>query len=119
MGRVIQGGRVDDKRRLEHSQNMADGDHTLKINAALAERMKAVSDDLGKSLDDYATQLLDAFTGLDPRKHDEAYWEDVQRICDETERDGGIPLEDVERWMRSWGTKDVLPPPEPRPRNRE
>lgn len=98
---------------------MADGDHTLKINAALAERMKAVSDDLGKSLDEYATQLLDAYTGLDPRKHDEAYWDEVQRICDETERDGGIPLEDIERWMKSWGTDNVLPPPEPRPRIHE
>jgi hypothetical protein len=84
---------------------MADGDHTLKINAALAERLKAVSDDLGKSVDEYAAQLLDAFTGLDPRKHDEAYWEDVQRICDETERDGGIPWEQVEARLRNFGQK--------------
>lgn len=84
---------------------MADGDHTLKINAALAERMKAVSDDLGKSLDDYATQLLDAFTGLDPRKHDEAYWQEVQRICDETERDGGIPWEQAQARLRNFGQK--------------
>ena len=84
---------------------MADGDHTLKINAALAERLKAVSDELGKSLDDYATQLLDAFTGLDPRKHDEAYWDDVQRICDETERDGGIPWEQVQVKLRNFGQK--------------
>ncbi|HWU14603.1 MAG TPA: antitoxin [Caulobacter sp.] len=84
---------------------MADGDHTLKINAALAERMKAVSGGLGKSLDEYATQLLDAFTGLDPRKHDEAYWEEVQRICDETERDGGIPWEQVQARLRNFGQK--------------
>jgi hypothetical protein len=90
---------------MEHRKNMADGDHTLKINAALAERLKAVSGDLGKSLDEYATQLLDAFTGLDPRKHDEAYWTDVQRICDETERDGGIPWEQVETRLRNFGQK--------------
>ncbi|USQ94888.1 antitoxin [Caulobacter sp. RL271] len=84
---------------------MADGDHTLKINAALAERMKTVSDDLGKSLDEYATQLLDAFTGLDPRKHDEAYWEELQRICDETERDGGVPWEQVQARLRNFGQK--------------
>jgi len=98
---------------------MADDGHTLKIDAALTERLKAVSEDLGKSLDEYATQLLDAFAGLDPRKHDDAYWDEVQRICDETERDGGIPLEDIESWMRSWGTDSELPPPEPRPRVRE
>jgi hypothetical protein len=105
MGGVIAPERVDDKPRMEHSQNMADGDHTLKINAALAERMKTVSDDLGKSLDEYATQLLDAFTGLDPRKHDEAYWEELQRICDETERDGGVPWEQVQARLRNFGQK--------------
>ncbi|WP_146197947.1 antitoxin [Caulobacter endophyticus] len=82
---------------------MADGDHTLKINAALAERLRAVSDGLGKSVDEYATQLLDAFTGLDPRKHDEAYWGEVQRICDETERDGGIPWEQAQTRLRNFG----------------
>ena len=98
---------------------MADGDHTLKISAALAERLKAASNALGKNVDEYATQLLDAFTGLDPREHDDAYWDEVQRICDETERDGGIPLEDIEQWMLSWGTDNRLSPPEPRPRIRE
>jgi hypothetical protein len=98
---------------------MADGEITLKIDAALAERLKAVSEDLGKSIDEYALQLLDAYTGLDPQKHDEAYWDEVQRICDETERDGGIPLEDVERWVKSWNTDAELPPPEPRSRIRE
>jgi hypothetical protein len=98
---------------------MADGDHMLKIDAALAERLKAVSEDLGKSLDEYATQLLDAYTGLDPRKEDDAYWAELRREADETLRSGGIPLEDVERWMRSWGTDAELPPPEPRPRVRE
>lgn len=47
----------------------------------------------------------------------EAYWDDVQRIAEETERDGGIPLEDVIRWVESWDTDTELPPPEPRPRN--
>jgi hypothetical protein len=36
------------------------------------------------------------------------------RSADETERDGGIPLEDVERWVKSWNTDAELPPPEPR-----
>ncbi len=99
---------------------MADGDITLTIDAALAERLKAVSEGLGKSPNDYARQLLDAYIGLDPQKEDQeksqAYWDNIQRICDETERDGGIPLEDMERWMKSWGTPAELPPPEPRPR---
>jgi len=84
---------------------MADGEITLTIDAALAERLKAVSDGLGKSLDDYARQLLDAYTGLDPRRQDAAYWDDIERICDETERDGGVPWEEVQARLSNFGQK--------------
>ena len=49
----------------------------------------------------------------------EAHWQDVRRIADETLRNGGIPLEDVIRWVESWGTENELPPPEPRRRGAE
>jgi hypothetical protein len=49
----------------------------------------------------------------------EAHWEEVRRIADETLRDGGIPLEDVVRWVESWDTENELPPPEPRRREAE
>ena len=49
----------------------------------------------------------------------EAHWEEVRRIADQTLRDGGIPLEDVIRWVESWDTEDELPPPEPRRREAE
>jgi predicted transcriptional regulator len=32
----------------------------------------------------------------------------------EAERVGTIPFEEVEAWVRSWGTPNELPPPEPR-----
>ena len=84
---------------------MADGDITLTIDAALAQRLKTVSDGLGKSLDEYARQLLDAYTGLDPRKRDDAYWDELERICDETERDGGVPWEQVQARLSNFGKK--------------
>jgi hypothetical protein len=84
---------------------MADGDITLTIDAELAERLKAVSADLGKTMDEYARQLLDAYTGLDPRKEDEAYWAEMGRICDETERDGGVPWEQVQARLLNFGQK--------------
>ncbi|WP_454714433.1 antitoxin [Caulobacter segnis] len=55
-------------------------------------------------------------TSPDPREEDDAYWAELRREADKTLRGGGIPLEDIERWMRSWGTDAELPPPEPRPR---
>lgn len=69
----------------------------LKIDDALAERLKTVAERLGKNVDAYVLQRLDAFTGLDPRKHDEAYWEEVDRICQEALRTGGVPLEEVHK----------------------
>jgi hypothetical protein len=58
-------------------------------------------------------------TRLESRKEDDAYWAELRREADETLRDGGVPLEDIERWMRSWGTRAEIPPPEPRPRIRK
>jgi len=84
---------------------MADGDLTLTIDAALARRLKIVSDGLGKTVDEYARQLLDAYTGLDPRKHDQSYWDEMQGICDQTERKGGVPWEDVEARLSNFGQK--------------
>jgi len=84
---------------------------TSKIDAAFAEA---------------ADQGMAAFAQKSPAsdfverpgfEDNEAYWDEVQRIADKTERDGGIPLEDVVRWVESWDTDNELPPPEPRPRN--
>lgn len=119
---------------------MADDDHTLKIDATLAERLRARAEAAGQSVEDYALDVLRrdvdqpglaeneaSWTGAAVHgqhiagfvQRDAAYWDEIQRICDETERDGGIPLEDIEQWMKSWGTSNVLPPPEPRSRVRE
>ena len=84
---------------MEHSQNMA-GNLPTKIDPTLAGSLPE-SD----------------FVERPGFEDNEAYWDEVQRIADETERDGGIPLEDVVRWVESWGTESELPPPEPRPRN--
>jgi len=96
---------------------MADGEITLKIDQALAERLKARADATGQSIEAVAVESLDLIFGPDRGFGDsEADWDDIQRIVDQTEREGGIPLEDVERWVASWDTGNELPPPEPRPR---
>ena len=86
---------------------------TPKIDAALA----GVADQGG-----------DAFAHKPPEggfverpgfEDNEAHWEEVRRIADETLRDGGIPLDDVIRWVESWDTENELPPPEPRRREAE
>lgn len=85
---------------------MADGEITLKIDGARAERLKAAADLAGKSVEDYALSVID--NTLD----DNWDWDAIERICDETEREGtGVPLEAVKAWVKSWGTEHELPIP--------
>jgi len=75
---------------------MADGDLTLKIDQALAERLKAAADAAGESLDDYVRHALEVFGAGD--------WDEIDRICDQTVAEGdGVPFEGLRPWLRSWG----------------
>lgn len=38
----------------------------------------------------------------------------IEEALQSAERDGTIPLEEVEAWVESWDTPNELPPPEPR-----
>lgn len=99
---------------------MADDGLTLKINPALSDSLRARAKAAGQSVEVYAEALLkDPFVERSGFEDNEAHWEEVRRIADETLRDGGIPLEDVERWVESWDTENELPPPEPRRREAE
>lgn len=82
---------------------MADGGLTLQIDEALAERLKARAEAVGQSVEDFALRLLE---------EDAAIWDEVDAICDATiANDDGIPLEDLEPWMRGWGKSDGPSPP--------
>jgi hypothetical protein len=82
---------------------MADGGLTLQIDKALAERLKARADAVGQSVEDFALRLLE---------EDAAIWDEVDAICDATiANNDGIPLEDLEPWMRGWGKSDGPSPP--------
>jgi len=120
MGRVIAPLVIDDKLQLEHHENMTDNSIILKIDPDLAERLSARAKEIGQTVEDYTLGILrraiepgfgeseTAWKGA-PNAHlpkrDAAYWEDIQRICDETDRDGGIPWEQVEARLRNFGQK--------------
>jgi hypothetical protein len=99
---------------------MADGGMTLEIDEALAESLRARAKAAGQSVEEYAYTVLEsAFVERPGFTDNPAHWEEVRRIADETLRDGGIPLEEVERWVESWDTENELSPPEPRRREAE
>jgi hypothetical protein len=100
---------IDDKPSMEHHKNMA-GKSIPRIDAAPAE----VAD---PNLAVFAHKPESDFVERPGFEDNEEHWQEVQRIAEETERNGGIPLEDVIRWVESWDTGNELPPPEPRPRS--
>jgi hypothetical protein len=87
---------------------MADGEITLKIDAALAERLKDSRRGRGKSVDEYF-----ALRRLDPQKTTAPTGTRFDAICDATiANDDGIPLEDFEPGCAP-GANRRLPPPQP------
>jgi hypothetical protein len=97
---------------MEHHVNVP-GKMTPKIDAAPAEAA-------GPNSAVFAQKPPESdFMERPGFEDNEAHWEDVRRIAEETLRDGGIPLEDVQRWVESWDTENELPPPEPRRREAE
>ena len=111
---------------MEHHENMADGELTLTIDAALAERLHARAEAAGQSVEEYALGILrraveepgfreneTRWTGMPvPAPHDngfgqdaDAYTDELDRICDEAERTGGIPFEVFEARLRNLGQR--------------
>jgi hypothetical protein len=74
---------------------MADGEITLKIDGALAERLKARAEAAGQSVEDYANSALAILAGSSPEA------EEMDRICAKTLRDGGVPWGEFEARLLS------------------
>ena len=77
---------------------MADDGATIRLDAELTQRLAAAAEAAGEAFDDFVKQGLEAL--LDH----EAELEELQRIVDETiEKGNGIPLEEFEERLRSFG----------------
>lgn len=88
---------------------------TLTIPAELAARLKVFAEAEGKDVDTYTIDVLHVMSDEDWGYTDnDAYWRELRAHSDDVLRDGGIPLEDVKRWVALWDTDNELPPPEAR-----
>jgi plasmid stability protein len=109
---------------MEHHENVTDDKLTLTIDAALAERLHARAEAAGQSVEEYALDILRRaveelgfeeneaqWTGTPvPAPHDngvgedvDAYADELDRICDETLRTGGIPWEQFRERLLTLG----------------
>ena len=103
---------------------MSDGEIILKIDGARAERLRARAEAAGQSVEEYALGILGRAVeqpgfeetsaswneALVQAPHDkgfredsEAYADELDRICDEALRTGGVPWEQVQARLRNFG----------------
>jgi plasmid stability protein len=109
---------------MEHHENVAESELILTIDAALAERLRARAEAAGLSVEAYALGILRRAVeepGFEENSaswneapvqtpHDkgfdedsEAYADELDRICDEALRTGGVPWEQVQARLRNFG----------------
>lgn len=104
---------------------MTDGDLSLKIDAALAERLRKRAEAAGLGVEEYALDILGReamppgledneaqWNGAVDAPYDngfdegsEAYADYIDRICDEAERTGGVPFEVFRDRLRNLGQR--------------
>jgi hypothetical protein len=88
---------------------------TVSIPAPLAAEVRAAADARGLTPEEYVRQQLawDIALGDDPINAPGV--EEDEAAAADFERTGmGVAWEDMRDWMRSWGTANELPRPQPR-----
>ncbi len=91
---------TDTVRRYDY--RMADDGVTIRIEESVAERLRAAADAAGEGFDQYVARMLQAVV-----EEQQAHWDDVERICDETLANAdGIPFEEISPWLKGWGRQD-------------
>jgi plasmid stability protein len=109
---------------MEHHENMTGDDLTLRIDAALAERLRIRAEAAGLSVEEYALGILrraveepgfgetgtqwsgaPVSASYDIDQDSEAYADELDRICDEALETGGIPFEIFQARLRNLGQR--------------
>ncbi len=97
----------------------------IEVDAWTADVLEARAQERGISVSDLLADFVDAEDALPAdlqkmRDEGRGPWspevlaEDARRL-EEFQRTGmGVPLEDIEAWVKSWGTANELPMPKPR-----
>jgi predicted transcriptional regulator len=80
----------------------------IEIDDRLAARLKEVAATQGTTVEAFAAEAVES--ALD---HAESWTADEAAYAEYLQTGESIPLEAAEKWVRSWGTADELPPPKP------
>jgi predicted transcriptional regulator len=98
---------------------------TIELDSETADLLEAWADERGLSIAELLAEVAAAEHPL-PRDWEsmrragrgpwapEVLAEDARRLAASERVGEGVPWDEVKAWMRSWGTKEELPPPKPR-----
>ncbi|MBI3438780.1 MAG: hypothetical protein HY054_09065 [Proteobacteria bacterium] len=89
---------------------------TVSLPGPLADEVRAAAEARRLTPEEYVRQQLawDIALGAD-NAEDQPGVEEDQAAFDDFQRTGmGVPWEEVRDWMKSWGTANELPRPQPR-----
>jgi predicted transcriptional regulator len=85
---------------------------TLDLDSDTEARLQMLAKQRGQ---EKSRVISDALALLDSEAAEEPdIEEDLLRLRNFEHAGEGIPLDDVKAWVRSWGTANELPPPNPR-----
>ena len=91
---------------------MADDGFTVRIDDDLADDVKAAAAAKGVSVEIFVRDALAYHVSLEMEWSDDPDWAIDELILEQAIRTGAtIPFEDVEPWLKSWGTAEESPPP--------
>jgi predicted transcriptional regulator len=80
----------------------------IEIDDLLAGRLSEAAAKQGTTVEAFAAEAVEsAIDQLESWAEDEAAYAQYRQTGE------SIPLEAAEKWVRSWGAADELPPPEP------
>ena len=85
---------------------------TVLLTPEVNDRLEALARDTKRSKSDLASEPIEAYVALNE-------WQiaHIKAALAEDDRGGpGLPHEEVVAWMRSWGTGQEVPRPEPKKR---
>ena len=81
---------------------------TLTLNDDLRARLERLAHNADRSMDEVAVEAIETYLDLDDRQVEE-----IEKAIAEADAGGPfVPHEEVEAWVRSWGTDAELPRPE-------
>jgi predicted transcriptional regulator len=91
---------------------MAKTSVTLDLDSEAEERLRTLANTRGQEKSRVVADALALLDTLDSEEPDIA--EDLRRLETFNRTQMGVPLGEIKDWVRSWGSANELPTPEPR-----